>query len=134
MLVPWDDAVEIEPVTFTRRDSEPEQDGVFWRACRYHGDYYTCVSLERWVRVKDTPKGCWIIPDFVHQRFDDWRPHAKLILNDSNRKFAWPTKDETFADLSRRNGWWKRYLRRDLERAERTDAVLKEHGFGKTVD
>ena len=127
MLVPF----EIEKVELHDRPNDAEGDGVFWRAVRFGYEDDLSIHLERWVLAKKTPKGCWVLPEWLEgaEKYrEDWRTFAKLVIFDSRRKHVYPTKDEAFDDLKRRNIWWGRFLRRDLDRCERINRILEERG------
>lgn len=110
-----DQLLSIEPIEGVDwRHELPEGPDYYWR---FHGfvdfwgaDPVGSICVERWTVLRRTPKGVWLRHPFSYDF--DVESGKKLVIHDTNRKWAYPTKKEAWESfkirLMRREQHWDR--------------------------
>lgn len=111
------------------REGVPESPDRYWRF-RGYVDFESpfqefpiaSIIIEKWDVLRRTPKGVWVTPPFSNKWC--WESDKKLVINDTRKKFAYPTKKEAWESYCirqhRRRGYWEA----EGSRLEALDAVL----------
>lgn len=108
------DNLTFEPVEGVDwRERIPESPDTYWR---FHGlvdfwgaDPIGSIKAEAWRVLRHTPRGVWLAPEFSNK----WNEESckKLVIHNTNKKWAYPTKKEAWDSfcirLNRREGYWK---------------------------
>ena len=81
------------------------------------------VALREYELIKETPMGYWI--SFSQSSASYWK---KWVLKRSQRRFAYPTKDEAMVNFTKRTEMRIKYLKRDLRACERALRIHSPHG------
>lgn len=88
---------------------------------RYHNDHDVMV-LETFNVLKRTPRGAWI--------YDTDRRKRRFILDDSKKRFAYPTKDEAKTSFLARKARQVGILEAQLKNIRASIQALNEDRIG----
>ncbi len=96
-----------------------------------------CVTYDKYVAVKVTPKGAWIAKQGDHDYYESLKanfPHEdhgeadrKWVAHAGRKRFAYPTKEEALQSLrARANSYVSHCLRRYEQARERARRLSEE--------
>lgn len=77
------------------------------------------AELRKYVLLRETPKGYWIIPSFMVHYPKEYEESKHWISKTSKRKFAYSTKEEAAFNFLKRKQNQVKILSDRLERAKR---------------
>lgn len=104
--------------------AEIVSDLVFYRAY-YESAWRPCWWFDEFPVIKRTKCGVWIKRDYD--------PKPRFVLNDSRKKFAYPTKEEAMTGYIKRTECYIKILRSNLERVTEQLAGAKGEPFAKPI-
>jgi len=112
---------------------------------RYEGDAYeteytggirATVNLTRYVGVKQTHAGWWVMPEYtsriilntIEGGLSPRNAGAKWISNTSRKRYAYPTKDEAWDSFCIRRSRRIEHLERQLRYAKAIEKIIEPDG------
>jgi hypothetical protein len=99
---------------YNTQSDKPENSEWMFRA-EYGGDiWYKVFGV-----IKRTPKGCWVVPEYVNpNNLEDIKKYKRFIRNEGTKKYCYPTRDEADTAFYYRKRKQILILQRQLERAK----------------
>lgn len=85
------------------------------------------IYLETFTVLRHTPKGVWLALYAGDEK-------GKFVLNGKGKRYAYNNKEDAMESYKIRRQRRVRYLKRDLERAERTLALAEAGEFKERYD
>lgn len=86
------------------------------------------LNIERWVVVKETPRGVWVdkYPRSLIRGYDHnpGKYGAKLVLHDAKKQWACPTKAKAVYSWRRRMAFRRMHLQRGLDNIDMAEQAL----------
>ena len=138
-MIPMFGPSEILPEVFTEIVEETvsrpvvHKEGNFYRINHLHGSIYVDV-FHTW---KKTPSGTWIHPEWTQMY--EWYSvnngpakqlkflNAKFVLDNSRKKYAYPSLEEAYNSFKIRVNRRLGYLERDLDFAKEAERLLNKY-------
>ena len=93
------------------------------------GYQYLTVVLHRYVAVKETPKGIWVVPEWCEHIEHSHRTYRRWVANETSRskkRFCYRSKVAAWESYKRRKEAHLDRLRGELELAEKRARAINE--------
>lgn len=107
---------------------------VLWRAeIRSYDSGRAWLSLNEYIPIKFTPKGCWAVRRF-DAIIDSSNSKVFILLTPGKKRFAYRTKEEALSSLRARKDSHLAHLKRQIDRAERCIYALNKYTDQKLLE
>lgn len=94
---------------------------------RYESSSDGTPLLERFIAIRETKCGWWIVPSYMVYCLENADIYQKFVLKTGRKRYAYPTKEEAYNSYKIRKQWRVIHLRRQLDRAEQDLKYVKEN-------